>query len=139
MTPRARFESVTVASLPSPIVSRRHILRRFLPVPAVGLAIVLSGCGGHATLVRTMDVVHLSTGDAIQPEMVRVHKDDNVVLNVGNDTSVTQGFSIEGYGIHDTVDPGSPIKVKFKAGKPGTFKIFSQLAPTNQIATLVVE
>jgi len=37
------------------------------------------------------------------------------------------------------VEPGKPLKVKFSAGKPGTFKIFCQLHPAHQMATLVVE
>ncbi len=116
-----------------------HNLRRFFLLPFVGLALVLSGCGGHATLTRSIDAVQTSAGAAFDPLTITVHKDDNVVLNVGNTTAVTHGFSIEGYGIHDTVDPGTPIKVKFKARKPGTFKIFCQLHPGHHTATFVVE
>ncbi len=116
-----------------------HNLRRFILLPVVGLALVLSGCGGHATLTRSIDAAQVSGGAGFDPLVVTVHKDDNVVLNVGNTTSATHGFSIEGYGVHDTVDAGTPIKVKFKAVKPGTFKIFCQLHPAHQTATLVVE
>jgi nitrosocyanin len=116
-----------------------HNFRRFILLPLIGFSLVLSGCGGHATLTRSIDAAPVSGGAGFDPVTVTVHKDDNVVLNVGNTTAVTHGFSVEGYGIHDTVDAHTPIKVKFKAGKPGTFKIFCQLHPAHQTATLVVQ
>jgi nitrosocyanin len=116
-----------------------HTLRRFIFLPFVGLTLVLSGCGGHATLTRSIDAAPVSGGAGFDPTTITVHKDDNVILDVDNTTAVTHGFSIEGYGIHDTVDPHTPIKVKFKARKPGTFKIFCQLHPAHQTATLIVQ
>ena len=116
-----------------------HNFRRFLVVPVLGLALTLAGCGGHATLTRSIDAAQVSGGAGFDPVTIEVHKDDNVILDVGNATATTHGFSIEGYGIHDTVDPGTPIKVKFKARKPGTFKIFCQLHPAHQTATLIVQ
>ena len=113
-----------------------HTFRRFAAVPALGLALLLTGCGGHATIIRSIDAAELTAGDA---KVVTVHKDDNVVLDVGNSTSATCTFAIEGYGIHDPIDPGPPVKLKFKAVKPGTFKISCQPNATSQIATLVVE
>ena len=114
-------------------------LRRLSVTALLGLALVLAGCGGHATSRRSIDAAAVAGGAGFDPATVTVHKDDNVVLTVGNTTDKTHGFSIEGYGIHDEVSPGTPLKVKFKAKKPGTFKIFCQLHPAHQVATLVVE
>ena len=116
-----------------------HNLRRLIAVPALGFALVASGCGGHATSKRSIDAVPVSGGSGYDPVTITVHKDDNVVLTVGNTTAATHGFSIEGYGIHDEVKPGAPLVVKFSAGKPGTFKIFCQLHPAHKTATLVVQ
>jgi hypothetical protein len=115
-----------------------HTFRPFAALLALGLALVLTGCGGHATIVRTIDAAELTSGS--DAKVVTVHKDDNVVLDVGNSTPATCTFAIEGYGIHDPIDPGTPVKLKFKAVKPGTFKISCQPnAPAGQIATFVVE
>lgn len=116
-----------------------HNLRRFLVVPFLGVALAMAGCGGHATAHRSIDAVAVAGGAGFDPVTITVHKDDNVVLTVGNSTDKTHGFSVEGYGIHDEVMPGTPLVVKFSAGKPGTFKIFCQLHPAHKTATLVVE
>jgi nitrosocyanin len=116
-----------------------HRIRRLFVAAPAAAALLLTGCGGHADVVRSIDAAAVSGGAGFSPDKLTVHKDDNVTLDVGNTTAVTHGFSIEGYGIHDQVVPGTPLKVKFSAGKPGTFKIFCQLHPAHQIATLVVE
>ena len=116
-----------------------HRIRRFIVAAPALAALVLTGCGGHANLVRSIDAAQINGGAGFSPARIVVHKDDNVTLDVGNTTATKHGFSIEGYGIHDEVDPGADLKVKFSAGKPGTFKIFCQLHPAHQTATLVVE
>lgn len=117
-----------------------HTFRRFFVVAFAGLCLVLTGCGGHATVRRSIDAAPVAGGaTGYDPATIIVHKDDNVVLTVGNTTDKTHGFSIEGYGIHDEVNPGTPLTVKFKAKKPGTFKVFCQIHPTHQPATLIVE
>ena len=60
------------------------------------------------------------------------------MLRVSNRTDKTHGFSIDAYGIHRTEDPGKPITVQFTAKQAGTFKIYCQLHPTHQPATLIV-
>ena len=47
--------------------------------------------------------------------------------------------SAEGYGIRKTVDPNKTLRVKFRATRGGTFKIFCQLHPTHQTAVLQVQ
>jgi len=103
------------------------------------MGLALSGCGGHATVHRSISAVDVDGGAGFSPTPVTLSKDDNVVLTVANTTARVHGFSIEGYKISREVNPGPGVEVKFQATKPGTFKIFCQLHPTHQIATLVVE
>jgi nitrosocyanin len=113
--------------------------RRFFLPALLGAGLVLSGCGGHDTVHRTISAVDVSGGAGFSPTPVTVDKDDNVVLTVANSTAKVHGFTIEGYGIQKVVNPGPGIQVKFKSTKPGTFKIYCQLHPTHQVATLVVQ
>ena len=107
---------------------------------AVGLALVFSGCtGGHPDVERQIEATNVGTGAGFEPTTITVDKDDNVTLAVGNDSTRTHGFSIEGYGIQREVEPDSGIQVKFPATKPGTFKIWCQLHETHQVATLIVQ
>ena len=115
-----------------------HTFRRFLPATVIGLALVLSGCGGSPESRRQISVVSGSAGAAFEPKTVTVHKDDNVILAVGNPTAAVHGFSVEGYGIQTEIPPGGS-EVKIKATHPGTFKVYCQLHETHQIATLVVQ
>jgi nitrosocyanin len=105
---------------------------------ALGLALVLGGCGGHPDIERQISVAPGPSGAVFQPETITVNKDDNVTLAIGNPTTSVHGFSIEGYGIQDEVPPGGMEK-KFQATHPGTFKIYCQLHETHQVATLVVQ
>ena len=115
------------------------IFRRFFPAAVLGLALVLSGCGGHPTVRRQIAVQAGSggAGASFQPTTITVNKDDNVILAVGNPTAGPHGFSIEGYGIQTEIPPGGS-EVKIRATHPGTFKIWCQLHETHQIATFVV-
>ena len=116
-----------------------HTFRRFFPPALVGLALVLSGCGGSPTARREISAAAVSGGAGFTPTPITVDKDDNVVLTVGNSTAAVHGFSIEGYGIQREISPGPAVEVKFKSTKPGTFKIYCQLHPAHQTATLVVQ
>jgi len=105
----------------------------------LGLGLALSGCGGHATVHRTVSAADINGGVGFSPTPITVDKDDNVVLTVANSTAKVHGFTLEGYAIQKLVNPGPGMDVKFKATKPGTFKIYCQLHPTHQVATLVVQ
>jgi nitrosocyanin len=116
-----------------------HTFRRLFPAALVGLGLVLTGCtGGDPTSTRQISAVNVASGAGFEPVLVTVDKDDDVVLAVGNATTRTHGFSIEGYGIQREVEANNGLEVKFKSKKPGTFKIWCQLHETHQIATLVV-
>ena len=112
--------------------------RRLLPAAVIGLALVLSGCGGHPDVERQISVASGPSGAVFQPVTITVNKDDNVRLAVGNPTTNPHGFSIEGYGIRDEVPPGG-FEKRFQATHPGTFKIYCQLHETHQVATLIVQ
>jgi plastocyanin len=114
--------------------SRRRLGALAAVAPLVAL---LSGCS-HATDHRTIDAALVNGAAGFDRPTITVDKEDTLALTVGNTTDKTHGFSIEGYGIKQTVDPGKTIHVKFRLGSAGTFKIFCQLHPTHQTATLVV-
>ena len=116
-----------------------HNSRRVLPPVLLGLSLVLSGCGGSPEKTRTIAAADVAGGAGFAPTTVTVNKDDNVTLNVGNTTARVHGFTVEGYGIREEVQPGPPMEIKFKSTKPGTFKIYCQLHETHQIATLIVQ
>ena len=116
-----------------------HTFRRFLVAAVVGPALVLTGCGGHDTVRRSIASVSVAGGTGYEPTSLTVDKDDTVRLTVGNSTAAVHGFSIEGYGIHDEIKPGESREYKFRASHPGTFKVFCQLHAGHKVATLVVQ
>jgi nitrosocyanin len=111
--------------------------RRLLAASLLGLALLVSGCGGHPDVERQIAVSSGPSGAVFEHKTITVNKDDNVTLAVGNPTSNPHGFSIEGYGIQTEIPPGGK-EVKIRATHPGTFKIYCQLHPTHQVATFVV-
>lgn len=98
---------------------------------------MLGGCG-HATSHRSISSTLVSGATGYFPTSIVVNKEDTLSLNVGNGTEKTHGFSIEGYQVVKTVDPNQTVKVKIHLGRAGTFKIFCQLHPAHQTATLIV-
>lgn len=113
------------------------IFRRYLAASLLGLALVVSGCGGHPDVERQLAVSSGPAGAVFEPKTITVNKDDNVTLAVANPTTTVHGFSIEGYGIQTEIPPGGK-EVKIRATHPGTFKIYCQLHQTHQVATFVV-
>jgi plastocyanin len=112
-------------------------LRRLLPASLLGLALVVSGCGGHANVKRQIAVSSGPSGTVFDPATITVNKDDNVTVAVANPTDKVHGFTIEGYGIRTEIPPGGG-EVKIRATHPGTFKIYCQLHETHKTATFVV-
>lgn len=102
-------------------------------------ALALAGCGG-STVRRSIDAATVEGGPWFAPRVVTVDKGEEVVLDVDNTTSRPHGFTIEGYGIRQEVNPGDPKEITFVARKAGTFKVYCQLHPdTHKPATLVVQ
>ena len=116
-----------------------HTFRRFFVAAVVGSALVLTGCGGHDTVRRSIASVGVTGGTGYQPAEITVDKDDSVRITVGNSTPAVHGFAIEGYGIREEIKAGEPREIRFRATHPGTFKIFCQLHEGHKVATLVVQ
>lgn len=116
--------------------------RRSVAAGAVAavLALSASGCGGGQTVRRTITSAALEGKTGFRPTTVAVDKGDKVVLSVHNSADQAHGFSIEGYPSVKplVVEPGKPATVRFTASRPGSFKMFCQLHPPHQPATLVV-
>lgn len=104
---------------------------------AAALALSLVGCG-TSTDRRAISATLISGSAGFSPGSITVDKKDNVRLKVGNGTDKVHGFSIEGYRVRREVKPNETVDVKLKAFRAGTFKIFCQLHPQHQPATLVV-
>lgn len=102
------------------------------------LAGVLGSCG-QGDESRRIAATSVRGRAGFAPDPVTVDKGDKITLTVGNTTDRTHGFRIEGYGVARTVDPGKPIRVVFRADKPGVYKIDCQLHPAHGIASLIVQ
>ncbi len=108
-------------------------------VAIVALAVGTAACGSGR---ETFTINAVKNGDdpaSFAPATATVDKSDGVTFKVGNQTTTQHGFSIEGYDVQEVVPPGQTVEVKITAGKGGTFKIYCQLHPTHQPATLVVQ
>ncbi len=115
-----------------------NVRRRAAAAAAVvALALSVAGCA-TGTDRRAVAATLVEGQPGFHPDPIRVDKEDTVRLRVGNGTDRTHGFAIEGYGIRRTVDPNQTLDVRFKAFRAGRFKIFCQLHPTHQTATLIV-
>lgn len=118
-------------------------MKRTLPrraaalVAAAPLVLMLGGCT-HETAHRSITSTLVSGATGYVPTSIIVNKEDTLALNVGNGTDKVHGFSIEGYHVTKTVEPNQTVKVRFRLGRAGTFKIYCQLHPAHQTATLIV-
>jgi nitrosocyanin len=119
---------------------RQHNTRwqRVLALAAVVAMAATAGCG-KGTERRQISAAVVDGKPGFTPASLSVHTGDKVVLVVRNTTDKTHGFSIEGYGVSKVVSTSQPLRVRFTASKAGVFKIFCQLHPTHQTATLRVE
>ena len=105
---------------------------------ALALATMLGGCGKD-TVRHSIAATLVNSAPGFAPDTITVNQEEHVILKVGNGTATTHGFSIEGYRVTRTVDPNQTIDVKFKANRQGTFRIYCQLHPAHQTATLIVQ
>lgn len=112
--------------------------RYLAPLLVVGGALLLPACG-EETDERSIAAASVDDKPGFAPETLRVHEGRKVELSLGNTTDKTHGFSIDGYDVALTVEPGKAEKLEFEADKGGEFRIFCQLHPAHQAAKLVVE
>jgi len=103
------------------------------------LALLALGACGVDTEHHSISAALVSGKPGFAPSRVTVEQRDKVVLRVGNRTTSKHGFSILGYPVKETVDPGHTILVRFTARRAGRFEIYCQLHPKHQHALLVVK
>jgi nitrosocyanin len=94
---------------------------------------------GQPTERERIAIAAVDNAPGFAPREIVVDQENDIVLRVTNNTSTEHGFSIEGYRRELVVKPGDTRDVKFKASRGGTFKIFCQLHPAHQTATLIVQ
>jgi nitrosocyanin len=66
-----------------------------------------------------------------EPETIAVHKGAKVNIVVENKSPISEGFSIDEYGIQEVIKAGETKTISFVADKAGAFTIWCQLHPKN--------
>lgn len=66
-----------------------------------------------------------------EPEALVVRKGDAVKVTVENKSPISEGFTIDEYGIKETIKAGETKVISFVADKVGAFTIWCQLHPKN--------
>lgn len=66
-----------------------------------------------------------------EPEALVVEKGDKVSIVVENKSPISEGFSIDAYGIKEVLKAGETKTISFTADKKGAFNIYCQLHPMN--------
>ena len=66
-----------------------------------------------------------------EPETLVVEKGDTVKITINNKSPISEGFSIDEYGIKEVIKAGESKTITFKADKVGAFVIWCQLHPKN--------
>src|SRR5688500_499552 len=66
-----------------------------------------------------------------EPETLVVKKNTTVNIKIENKSPISEGFSIDAYGIKEVIKSGETKTVSFKADKAGAFTIWCQLHPKN--------
>ena len=66
-----------------------------------------------------------------EPETIAVHKGSKVEITVENKSPISEGFSIDEYGIQEVIKAGETKTISFTADKAGAFTIWCQLHPKN--------
>ena len=106
---------------------------------ALAAATVFAGCSDEKTDHLTADDGPVESGNAITPAKLTAHEGRKVVITVTNTAKDKQhGFSIDEFGVKETIDQGKTTTVKFKADKPGTYRVYCQIHPPHKAAELVV-
>lgn len=74
--------------------------------------------------VRAFNVIN-------SPADITVRQGTTVVLTIENKSPISEGFSIDAFGIAEVVAPGETKTIRFVADKVGAFPIWCQLHPQN--------
>ncbi len=116
---------------------RRHVALVSAALAAMGL---LAGCG-EETKTDHLSVQDgpVAGGACITPEKLEVGTGNMVEIKVTNTAPDKQhGFSIDEFGVKETIDQGKTTTIKLKADKPGTYRVYCQIHPPHKAAELVV-
>ena len=101
-------------------------------------AVLLAACGVKTTH-KGVSAAAVAGGNGWSPSTpIRVKEGRKVVIKVGNKTKETHGFSIDAFGVKQTVDPGKTIEVKFTPTAKGTYVVYCQLHPRHKKTELTV-
>src|SRR3954453_789671 len=99
---------------------------------------VFAGCGVKTTH-KSVAAARVQGGMGWKPSTpMRGKEGRKDVIQVGNDPKVTHGFSIEAFGVKQTVDPGKTIQVKLTPTAKGVYVIYCQLHPAHKKTALIV-
>ena len=113
----------------------RHVALASVALAAMAL---LAGCGGKTDHLSADDGP-VASGNGITPVKLVAHKGHKVEIKVTNTAKDKQhGFSIDAFGIKQTVDPGKHIEAKFTPTRTGTFVVYCQLHPAHKKTSLIV-
>lgn len=66
-----------------------------------------------------------------EPETLAVHKGAKVNITIENKSPISEGFSIDEYGIQEVLKAGETKTISFVADKAGAFTVWCQLHPKN--------
>ncbi len=66
-----------------------------------------------------------------EPETIAVHKGAKVNIVIENKSPISEGFSIDEYGIQEVIKAGETKTISFVANKAGAFTVWCQLHPKN--------
>ncbi|UJP06154.1 MAG: nitrosocyanin [Nitrosomonas sp.] len=80
--------------------------------------------GVTVTNIRAFNVLN-------EPETIAVHKGAKVNITIENKSPISEGFSIDEYGIQEVIKAGETKTISFVADKAGAFTVWCQLHPKN--------
>ena len=72
------------------------------------------------------------------PASFAVVENDDVTLQIAGINGAKHVSVVEGHGDQFTVTRGEATTVKFKAGKPGVYKVVCQTHPPNMTGQMIV-
>jgi hypothetical protein len=115
----------------------RSRLVAFAAVGGLGLAV--ASCQPNARTEHvTVQATTISGQPAFSLPTINAIRYQRVVIDLTNGTDRQRGFTVEGYGIAKTIDPGQHVLISFKADKSGFFRIHDQVDQSAQDSRLVV-
>jgi nitrosocyanin len=101
-------------------------------------AVLLAGCGNNKTEHFRLNATVVNGVPAFSVGTITVTEGDKVDIRIDNTTDKAHGFSIDALNIHRVVKPHEPQTVSFTPKTTGEYRIYCQLHPAHQPASLIV-